>query len=185
MAIKNPDGSNFKVTNTLQQFDPENTELDLFNDWDKEVIEIGGAPIFYYEVFIQMNTVDELYVEDRGKIWSPHPVCLHCYYDPAPSGNYMTAFGIDAPDEVMFEFNYRDVLKNLGHPPKIGSRLYTPHKRENWVIIQRNLEEYKLWGGLRLQVFAQRFQESLSTGEGRVTQSEPDFKLNDIKEINK
>jgi len=74
MAIKNPDGSNFKVTNTLQQFDPENTELDLFNDWDKEVIEIGGAPIFYYEVFIQMNTVDELYVEDRGKIWSPHPL---------------------------------------------------------------------------------------------------------------
>ena len=31
MTVKNPDGSNFKVTNTLQQFDPENPELDLFN----------------------------------------------------------------------------------------------------------------------------------------------------------
>ena len=83
----------------------------------------------------------------------------------------------------MFEFNYRHVLQQLKHPPKIGSRIYSPHKREHWVILQRNLEVYKLWGEIRIQVMSQRYQESLTTGEGKVTQREPDFKVNDIKDL--
>ena len=51
-------------------------------------------------------------------------------------------------------------------------------KRENWKIVQRNVEEFKLWGELRLQLLSQRFQESRTTGEGKVTQKEPDFKIN-------
>ncbi len=183
MAIRNADGSIYKVTNTLQQFDPENQEHDLFNLWDQEVIEIGGSPLMYYEVFINMNTIDELYVEDRGKMWSNCPICVYGYYEPIPSQNFMSTWGIDAPDEMMFEFNYRHTLQQLGHPPKIGSRIYSPHKREHWVIIQRNLEVFKLWGEVRIQVMCQRFQESLTTGEGKVTQREPDFKVNDIKDL--
>jgi hypothetical protein len=52
---------------------------------------------------------------------------LYCSYDPKNSQNLVNAFGIDAPDELQIEFNYRDVLQKVGHPPKIGSRLYTPH----------------------------------------------------------
>lgn len=183
MSIKNPDGTPYNVTGTLQQFDPENPEFDLFNSYDQEAIQIGGTPIYYYEVFIQSQTVDRLYVEDRGKLWSTNPIYLYGYYDPIPSQNMMTTFGIDAPDEIMFQFNYKDVLQRIGHPPKIGSRLYTPHLRENWVIIQRNLEEFKLWGDLRLQIMCQRFQESMTTGEGKVTQKEPDFNIDAIRGI--
>lgn len=162
----------------MQQFDPENREFDLFNQWDQEVIQFGGSPIFYYEVFIQKNTVDPLYREDRGKIFSNNPVQLWTYYDPQASQNYMNMFGMDSPDDIKFEFNYRAVLKALGHPPKIGSRLFTPHKRENWVVVQRNVSEFKFWGELHLILMCQRFQESVTTGEGRVTQKQPDFKLN-------
>ena len=178
MAIKNPDGSVYHPTGSLQQFDPENPEHDLFNSLDQEVIEIGGIPIFYHEVFINMNTVDRIYVEDRGKLWSQHPVCLYGYYEPVPSQNMLGMFGIDSPDEIMFEFNYKYVLEKLGHPPKIGARLYTPHKKENWVVMQRNVEVFKLWGQLRLQVMCSKFQESLTTGEGKVTQKQPDFIIN-------
>lgn len=183
MAIRNSDGSPYKLSGTLQQFDPENPEHDLFNLWDQEVIQIGGTPLFYYEVFINVNNIDELYVEARDKIWSEHPVCLYGYYDPIPSQNAMGAFGIDSPDEMMFEFNYQHVLKALGHAPKIGSRIYSPHKREHWQVIQRGTEVYKLWGELRLQVMCGRFQESITTGEGKVTQKEPDFKLNSVKDL--
>lgn len=183
MAIRNSDGSPFKLSGTMQQFDPENPEHDLFNLWDQEVIQIGGTPLFYYEVFINVNNIDELYVEARDKIWSEHPVCLYGYYDPIPSQNAMGAFGIDSPDEMMFEFNYQHVLKTLGHAPKIGSRIYSPHKREHWQVIQRGTEVYKLWGELRLQVMCGRFQESITTGEGKVTQKEPDFKLNAVKDL--
>ena len=34
-----------------------------------------------------------------------------------------TAFGIDSPDEMTFELNYKAVLRDLGYAPKIGSRL--------------------------------------------------------------
>lgn len=183
MAIKNPDGTPYQLAGSLQQFDPENPEFELFNTWDQEAIRIGGTPVYYYEVFIQMNTVDPLYIEDRGKMWSPRPICLYGYYEPVPTQNMMTTFGIDSPDELMFEFNYKEVLASIGHPPKIGSRLFTPHRRENWVIIQNNVEEYALWGELRLQVMCQRFQESLTTGEGKVTQQQPDFNIDAVRGV--
>lgn len=185
MAIKNPDGSIYQVSGNLQQFDPTNVEHDLFNVWDQEAIEMGGSPLFYYDVFINVNTIDELYIEARNKIFSPVPIQIYGYYDPVPSQNMMGVFGIDSPDEIMFEFNYKHVLKQIGHPPRIGARLYSPHKRENWEVIQRNVEVFKLWGELRLQVMCRRFQESLTTGEGRVTQRQPDFKVNSLKDLSK
>lgn len=177
MAIYNPDGSPYKPSGSLRQYKPQSGEHDLFNRWDKEAIEIGGTPIYYYEVFIQSNTVDPLYWEDRGKIFCDSPITLYAYYDPFASQNLMGTFGIDAPDEIMFELNYQDVLNKIGHPPKVGSRIFTPHKKENWCIKQRNTEVYKLWGTLRLQLICEKFQESRTTGNGEVTKKEPKFKI--------
>lgn len=182
MAIKNPDGSTYQIGGCFQQYDPNSPEKDLFNLWDQEAIQIGGTPIFYYECMIQMNTVDPLYLEDRGKLFSPTPIQLSGWYDPIPSQYSMTLFGIDSPeDEIMIQFNYRDVLQKIGHPPRIGSRIFTPHKRENWVVIRRNVEEFKLWGELRLQVLCKRFQESRTVANGNVTAKEPDFKIDAIQ----
>lgn len=176
--IKDCHGRPYKTLGSLQQFDPENQEHNLFNAWDAEVIKIGGAPIYYYEVIISFNNIDQLYLEARDKIFSTVPIQIWGYYEPVPAQNYQNTFGIDSPDEMIFETNYREVLKAIGHPPKIGSRLYTPHKREDWVIVQRNLGEWKMWGEIRLQLLCQRYQESVTTGEGKVTQSKPDFKIN-------
>jgi len=183
MPITNPDGSPFSLSNGIQSFDPNNPEFDLFNTWDQEAINMGGAPVEYYEVLIQMQSVDQLYLEDRSKLWNPNPICLMAVYDPVPSQNAMTVFGMDSPDEILIEFNYKDVLQKIGHPPKIGSRIYTVHRRENWVVIQNNVEEFKLWGELRLQVMVKKFQESLTTGEGRITQlkKKPDYNIDAIR----
>lgn len=183
MAIYNTDGSPYKISGSLTQFSPNSVEHDLFNVWDQEAIEIGGTPLYYHELFINVANIDQLYVEARDKLWAEQGICIYGYYDPVPSQNFMSMFGIDSPDEVMFEFNYRHVLKTLGRPPKIGARIFSPHKRENWVIIQRNVEVFKLWGELRLQVMCQRFQESLTTGEGKVTQKQPNFKTNSVKDL--
>jgi hypothetical protein len=181
-SICNPDGTPYQLGGSLQQFDPDNPDLDLFNLWDEEAIKIGGSPIFYYEVFIQVqNTFDPFYVEDRGKIYSNNPRQLYCSYEPVTPPTYMTQFGPDGytPD-MKFEFNYKAVLKAIGHPPKIGARLFTPHKRENWKIVERQTGEYKMWGELRLTLICERFIESRTTGEGRVTQKQPNTpKLNE------
>jgi hypothetical protein len=175
--LRNQDGTPYSLAGSIQQFNPDAPEHDLFNLWDQEALQRGGSPLYYYEVLIQPQTIDPLYLEDRGKIFSNNPVQLWCSYEPIPSQNELTRFGFDSPDEMKFEVNYRAILKAIGHPPKVGSRLFTPHLRENWEIIQRNTGEFKMWGALRLELICKRFQESITTGEGKVTQKQPDSKI--------
>jgi hypothetical protein len=178
MTIRNCDGTPYKLSGSLNLYDPTSPEHFLLNSFDAEIIQIAGTPILYYEVFIQKQTIDPLFREDRGKLFSTNPVTLNGFYEPIASQNFLNMFGIDAPDEIQFQFNYREVLKAVGHPPKIGSRLYTPHKGENWVIVQRNVGDFFLWGELRLTIIAQRFQESTTTGEGRVSQPVNNVQVN-------
>jgi len=177
MPLKNLDGTPYGLRGSVQMYDPLDRTFDLFNLWDQEAIRRGGSPIYYYEVVITQNMIDPIYLEARNKLFSNNPIQLWCTYDPIPSQNLVNQFGIDAPDEMKFELNYRSVLQSLGHPPKIGSRLFTPHLRENWVIVQRNLGEFKMWGVLRIELICQRFQEDVVTGDGKVTQKQPDLKI--------
>jgi len=175
--ICKPDGTPYTTLGSRQQFDDSAPEHALFNQWDQEAIRMGGTPIYYYEMFISSNTIDPMYLEARGKLFSNNPVELWGLYEPIPAQNAQTAFGIDAPDEMTFEFNYRATLDAIGYPPKIGSRLFTPFLKENWVIIQRALGEFKMWGVVRLNLICQRYQESTTTGEGKIPQKDVDYKI--------
>ena len=178
MTLLTPDGKPYQCVGSIQQFDPENPEHDLFNMWDEEIIRMGGSPIFYYECLIQTATIDPLYREDRGKLWCPEPIQLWANYEPVEQQNFASNFGIDSADEVKFELNYQAVLRAIGHPPKVGSRIQTPHKNENWIIVQRKVGEFKLWGELRLFLVCERWQENTADGLGDMPQKKPDFTIN-------
>lgn len=172
----NPDGTPFKLKGSLQQFDPTNPDHAIFERYDQEIIQIGGSPIFYYEVFIQEQTIDKVYLEDRGKMWSNFPVQFFGYYEPQAQSNPSSLFGIDTPDEeVLIEANYQAVLKAIGHMPKRGSRLFTPHRQENWVIIDTKLDQFKLWSAIHLQLYCKKFQESST--DASIEQPMPDFTI--------
>jgi len=175
--LRNCDGSPYHSIGSIAQFDPENTTHDLFNLWDQDSIKIGGSPIMYFECLINFTTVDKLYLEARDKLFSTYPVQLYGFYEPVPDQNHQNMFGIDSLEDMIFEFNKQAVIDAIGHVPKLGSRLYSPHKRQNWVVIQRNMGEWKMWGELRIQLLCQKFQESITTGEGQVSQAQPDFKI--------
>jgi hypothetical protein len=168
-------GSNELQSGPLSFFsaDPsQNPDMQFLNKIDEEAIQVGGSPIHYHEVFIQEGTMDPLYREDRGKLFSPIPVQLYAFYEPIGSSRAQGIFGIDsAMDEVMFECNYSAVLKLLGHPPKVGSLIHTPHLGENWVIIECKTAEFKMWGRFRIHIHCARFQESVTTGEGKMAQN--------------
>lgn len=177
MPIYNDDGTPYKLKGEIQQYNPQNPMFELFNQWDEEAIQRGGSPIYYHEVIIQPDMVDPIYLEARNKLFSEHPVQLWCNYEPISSQNYLNQFGIDSPDEIKFELNYRSALRKIGHPPKIGSRLFTPHLNENWVIVQRNLSEFKMWGALRLEIICMRFQETSTTSDGKATKKQPNITI--------
>jgi len=169
MAIYNKNGTRYKTTGELSQLVPDSPSHDLFNLWDQEGIRAGGTPLLYYEVFIPKSTIDKIYLESRDKLWSQHPVEIWGVYDPVPSMLDQGLFGIDGPDTIVFYTNYQDTLSKLGHLPIIGSRIFTPHLRENWEVVDRKLGDFHRWKVYRVEIHCQRFQENLTTGEGRVT----------------
>jgi hypothetical protein len=177
MTLRKPDGTEYVASGCRQQFNPDAPEHQLFNFWDEEAIEIGGSPLFYYEIFIPTAKIDRLYLECRAKLFNNFPVTLYCTYDPQPQTKTRGPFGWDSMQDYTFELNYKHTLKLLGHPPKIGSRLYTPHLGEDWVLVNTKTSEYKMWGNVRLQLICQRFQENLTTGEGKITSVRPEFRM--------
>jgi len=177
--MKNPDGSPYKTLGSLQQFNPENKQICLLNFWDQEAIKLGGSPIFYHELVVNSGDIDPVYLEARNKLFRD-PVQLWGFYVPTPTTNYVNQYGIDGIDMMIFEFNYRMVLDTLGHRPIIGSRLFTPHKGENWVIKTIQTNQYDLWNAIRLQMVCDRYQESITTQEGAVTQRKTDFNISPL-----
>lgn len=173
--LRNSDGTPYKLSD-YQLFDPESPELCLFQEWDEAVIKQGGSPVFYEEVIIPSGAIDPIYREARNKLYAP-AIQLWCFYEPTPNQFYQDLYGIGSPDEQLFEFNKSSVIQRVGHMPKIGSRIYTPHRRENWMVLDIKTGEYQGWGELRLQLICQRFQETVTSNDGQVTQKQPDFKL--------
>lgn len=170
-----PDGKPYKAAGSMRQFNPNSRQHDLFNLWDQQAIKQGGTPLYYYEVFIPTGEIDKTYWEARGKIYSKNPIEIWGTYDPMPDQNYMNSFGFTAPADQIVDCNAKAVIKAIGHMPKIGARLYTPHLGHNWEIVQRNLGEYKMWGALRVQLVLKSFTESLTTQEGKVTDTSPNI----------
>lgn len=178
MAIYRPDGSVYSPKGSMQQFDPKGQSHDLFNRFNKEIIEIGGSPIFYFEMFVGKQNIDPIYVESRSKMWSQHPIELMAMYEPLSPQLAMTLFGPDAASNTMvFYTNYQHFLDKVGHPPVVGSRIYTPQLKEHWEILDRRSGGYQNWGVVTLEIHCVRFQETSTQGEGRVTQPKQDYDI--------
>lgn len=178
MAIYNPDGTPYKSRGSLQQFDPKGPNNDLFNRFNQEVIEIGGSPVYYHEMFVGTQSIDKLYIEARNKMWSQHPIEFMAMYEPVSPQLAMTLFGPDNSSNTMvFYTNYKHFLEKIGHPPVIGSRIYTPQLKEHWEIMDRRTSGYQNWGVVTLEIHCVRFQESLTTGSGEVTQPKQDYDI--------
>lgn len=176
--LLNPDGTPYQVSGSIQQFDPENPEFCLFNSLDAEMIQNYGSPIFYYEAKPQINTMDKFYREDKGMLRSENPIQLFALYDPVPSQFAIGTMGYDSPDEVVFKCNYQDVVQRIGHVPLPRSRIFTPHRKENWSVIQCKAAEFQMWNAIRMEILCKRFQEDVN--DVKVTQKQPDFDINKI-----
>lgn len=167
MTIYKPDGSIFQPRGSLTQFNQNNPAFNLFNRWDSEVIELYGSPVFYYEVLIQTATMDRLYNEDRTQLKNPDPIRFYAYYEPIEPQNPSTAFGIDGVGDVLFECNYEAVINAIGHVPKRGSRIQTPHFNEFWIVVDTRRTQFQLWGAFHLQIICERYQETVTLDEGQ------------------
>lgn len=157
------DGRPYRASGKLQMYNPTDPKHDLFNKWDRDAIMAGGTPVYYHEVIIQTNTVDPIYFEDRGKIYNPNPVEIWASYEPQPDMPYVTEFGFNGMADIILDCNYKDVLERIGHPPKPGSWIRTPHLDRDWILVNSTLGEFGHWGALRIKMVLKRFQDDIHT----------------------
>ncbi len=184
MAIYKADGTPYELNQDVRAYKPNSPEQQLLDEWDQEQIERNGAPLEYFDVFIDSNSIDPLYIESRNKVYSPIPIILWGFNIPNPSTFSMGIFGPDGADEALFEFNHAYLMSKLGFLPKPGARIFSPQKRENWVVEQSNTEISALHKIMRVQVFCHRFQESRTTSSGKVTQKSPGgYAIDSIKDL--
>lgn len=172
MVIKNPDGTPYELS-CFKFFDKTASFHNLFNDYNQELAKIGGSPIYYYEAIIPPSTIDPVYWESRGMLYSDQYVVFHAYYEPFMM-KYQDMFALHpGTDTQIFKASYNEVISAIGHPPKLDSRIYTPHKGENWKIVNCITGGYEYWGELTIEIICDKFQENLETGEGQVTSNNP------------
>ncbi|MHA2047513.1 MAG: hypothetical protein ACW99G_22245 [Candidatus Thorarchaeota archaeon] len=136
----------------------------VYHWYDRMWIDATGHRVMYCEEMNSDNT--EKYVE------------LYADHSP-PKCNYQSAFGIDAPDEGVFEFDFKNWSRKVMRLPKIGSFIKVPYVNrevvagkimetgeafQNWKIELSHLERTRYMGDGRLIIVASRVQLSTTTG---------------------
>jgi hypothetical protein len=90
------------------------------NHAHKIYVDSFGDELEYWELIDEDKTRKPLYNEDLEHSFSPS-VKFYGIIDYTTISPSLSVFGIDELDEAFVYLNYEDCIKNLGHPPVIGS----------------------------------------------------------------
>lgn len=182
-VIRKQDGTPYILNGDMKIWDTENPDQDLMHSIDQENVELSGSPIYYYKVTIDEGNYDSLYMESRNKVRRQTGIELMANWEPVTPVNEMGSFGIDSPDEIVFNFNVREFREKVGEDlPTVGALIYTPFDKNWWEVIQYNHgaagEDFHLWGKYRFAILARKYQESQTDQEP--TRPEPNQAGRDI-----
>src|ERR1035437_712684 len=113
----------------------DDTDIDLFNKYDQELLELSGAPIIYYPCYIDTN-YDSLYQESIDSVIAQEGYKLYSYYQPVRPIQSLNVFGIDSNDELYFNFNIAKWKEIVVAMPIVKSIIFSVFDKTYWEIIQ-------------------------------------------------
>ena len=96
----------------LNMFDSGNPDVSLFNMIDGEIANLAGSPIFIYRHI--PGGVDDLYDENRSKVFYQKPRKMYGHFDPRPFEENLSEFGIEVTNDQTFTFNKREIENAFG-----------------------------------------------------------------------
>lgn len=164
--IRNTDGTPYTPSGNINMFDPESPDHDLNDEIDQEMIRNAGAQIEYHRVIID-DRIDELYLEQRQKVFLSEPICMYAVYEPTTPilsfGGAGTAI-MDSIEEMTFLVNKKNFLELVGEMPRVGSLIKTCDEGVWWEIIENQINfadgERKIWGKHRIGIAARKYRPS-------------------------
>lgn len=137
---------------SLNLFDEENPDIQLFNIVDQEMISLAGSDAYYYK-FNPDENYDKTFNEERVKQYSDK-VLVKTHYSPFPLGEEITKFGIQLSNEQTFTFNREYIKEKLGRYPIPGDAIQPRFQAVMFEVIEAQEESFQSYGVYHILVTA-------------------------------
>ena len=133
------------VDSELNLFDRNNPDINLFNLIDEENIRLSGSKVNFYK-FIRSNEYDTVYLEQKNKPISPHPIMVYGHYDPKIVEEPLNQFGIQLTSDQIFTFNKSYLEKKLSRPPIPGDIIQPQFQNIKYEIFEVQEDSFEGYG---------------------------------------
>ncbi len=163
-VIRNTDGTPYKPSGKADMYDPCSPDHALNDQVDQESIALSGAWIEYYRVMID-GRMDDLYLEQRQKVFLQKPWKIKAVYDPVTpqlqfGGTASPIF--DSIEEITFYFNRKEFIDLVGELPRVGSLIKTCDEGVWWEVMENQINfsdgERKIWGKHRIGCACRKYR---------------------------
>jgi hypothetical protein len=130
----------------LSFFDQENTDINLFNLIDDELIRISGSEMLYFKFFRGEDDYDDVYLETRTKPIASEPLDVYGHYEPKALEQNLTEFGIELTNDQVFVFNKSYITTKLSREPIAGDVVKPKFQNQRYEIIQVQEDSFEIYG---------------------------------------
>lgn len=147
------------IVSELSLFNNDNSDRNLFNLIDEEIIKLSGSQILLYKYY-PSDDVDDVYMESRKKVISNEPIVLFGNFDPRPFEEHLSQFGLEIQNDQTFIFNKSYVINKLGREIIPGDILKTTFQNEKYEVFEVQEDSFESYGIYHLTVSAKLLRDT-------------------------
>ena len=144
---------------SLNLFDLNNPDINLFNAVDDELIKVSGSKILIY-TYEHDEGYDDLYEENRMKAINPYPKVVWGHYDPRALEENLTEFGIEITNDQVFTFNKAYLEQELQRPLRPGDVIKPSFQNIFYEVYQVVEDGFSSYGVYHLQASARVMRDT-------------------------
>jgi hypothetical protein len=133
------------LDDSLNMFDLDNPDIELFNLVDDEMIRLSGSKLLIYK-FLRDANHDDVYEEDRMKVISKTPITVYGHYDPRALEENLTEFGIEVTNDQLFTFNKSNLESKIRRPLIPGDIIQPEFQNLKYEVYEVQEDSFEAYG---------------------------------------
>ena len=147
-----------KGEDLLRLFKDDLPDVQLFNLVDGELITLAGSPILIYRHI--PGGSDDLYDENRSKVFYQKPRRMYGHFDPKPFEESLSEFGIEVENDQTFTFNKREIENAFGGVLLPGDIIKPEFSNVHFEIFEVQEDSFEAYGVYHLLCSAKLLRDA-------------------------